>query len=260
MKLPDSIDKVRGSIVQIRRSVEGDDLGRPIGTGFILAEKPYRVVTAKHVTDAIRAQDRLRVAFAGPSVRTPEVTIEGTFMGAPARVLDTDSENDLALVEVAPDFTTEGVTVGPATVPFGTHPFVLSAETPREGAPLAVAGYPLAQPSLVTNSGILASRFSPDGTPGKWADRLLGDFTANPGNSGGPVFEAETGHLVGVCVAGRLAPVVGAAGMVSAGLTVIVPIEKVTQLLERNGVDLSLRSAQRSTPPAGRSKNARRRR
>jgi S1-C subfamily serine protease len=260
VKLSETIDRVRGGIVQIRKVTAGNDLGDPIGTGFLVGLKPYRAVTAKHVTDAIGAGQGLHIAFAGPSVRTPELMIEAAFVGAPARVVDTDEENDLALLELLdPNFSLEGFQVGPAQIPFDPHGFVVASEVPREGDALAVSGYPLSQPSLVTNAGILASAFSPDGTPGKWADRLLGDFTANPGNSGGPVYECATGQLIGVCVAGRLAPVVAGQGMVAAGLTVIVPVSKVNELLVKNGVELPAQTSQRAVPPAKRSRNARRR-
>ena len=53
------------------------------------------------------------------------------------------------------------------------------------------------------------SRFSPRG---RVQERYLSDFTANPGNSGGPVYTVRDASVIGVCVARRLAPIVGGLG------------------------------------------------
>jgi hypothetical protein len=53
------------------------------------------------------------------------------------------------------------------------------------------------------------------------------------------------GSVIGVCVAGRLVPIIGGVGATSAGLTVIVPIEEVAELMRAQGID----PMQTSAPP-----------
>lgn len=103
------------------------------------------------------------------------------------------------------------------------------AQPLREGSQLAVSGYALNQPSLVTNAGVLACTLSSEVRLCDMKVRHLADFTAHPGNSGGPVFSLQDGAVIGVCVSGRLAPVLGR-------LTVIVPAVDVIAMLDRNGL------------------------
>jgi len=213
--------------------------GATLGTGFVVTEARH-VVTAKHVIDAIdfAGGQSVNVAFAGPDVDTPGLQMRANFAGTQGEVVDSVAEHDLALIEVpGASSLTFRVQAGERLIESVPMPARLNRDRLREGVELAVSGYPLAQPSLVTNAGILASSFSPDGTLGDWKDRYLGDFTANPGNSGGPVYTVYDGAVIGVCVAGRLAPVVGGVGAHAAGLTVIVPIGEVLALMERNGLE-----------------------
>jgi S1-C subfamily serine protease len=241
VQLPDAIEVIRPSVVQISAmgpatSPQGDTLG----TGFLVT--PQVVVTAKHVVDAVdeASGQALHVAFAGPEVDTPELKIRAGFVGTGGRILAVMPEHDLALVEApgAAAFTA-GVRWGPSGVvqPSPT-PAQLSNANVREGTQIAVSGYPLNEPSLVTNSGILASSFSLVEDGGGLQERHLGDFTANPGNSGGPVYTVADAAVVGVCVAGKLAPIIGGVGAHAAGLTVIVPVAEVVSLLERQGVSI----------------------
>jgi S1-C subfamily serine protease len=162
--------------------------------------------------------------------------MRGGFVGAGARVIDIAPEHDLALLEVpgAVNLISTVEFVGqrvPAPIPVD-----VSSAGVREGASLAVSGYPLNEPSLVTNAGVLASSFSLVEEAGRLQERHLGDFPANPGNSGGPVYAAANASVIGVCVGGKLTPIVGGLGAHAAGLTVIVPISEVVALLARNGL------------------------
>ena len=65
-------------------------------------------------------------------------------------------------------------------------------------------------------------------------------------------------RLLGVCVAGKLAPVIDGAGLHAAGLTVIVPVPEVISLLQREGVGFNVpRNAERK--PARTRKKGRKR-
>lgn len=248
MNLVDAIDRIRPSVVQIRAVGPGmSPGGNTLGTGFVVT-KDRHVVTAKHVVDAIDygAGQSLHVAFAGPDVDTRQLKIRANFTGTQATVLDTVDEHDLALLEVpGAQNLTFRIQLGDQLIETEPRAAWLNERKLREGIELAVSGYPLAQPSLVTNAGVLASSFSPDGPVGNWKDRYLGDFTANPGNSGGPVYTVGDAGIVGVCVAGRLAPIVGGVGAHAAGLTVVVPVAEVQALMARNGLD----GVQRSVGP-----------
>jgi S1-C subfamily serine protease len=241
MQLPDTIDRIRPSVVQIRASS-----GRKLGTGFIATDANH-VVTAFHVIEAA-AGEPIQVGFAGPDVDTPQVKARANFMISEGTLAGADPDHDLAVIATP---STGGLTIklGPRLIAAPPRPARLKADTLRAGAQLAVSGYPLDEPSLITNAGILASAYSPANPPSSLQECYLGDFTANPGNSGGPVYGANDASVIGVCVGGRMAPVHGApspgvAGYYLAGLTVIVPAIDVLKLL----ADLGLQPAQPPQP------------
>lgn len=255
MKVTDAIDKARRSIVQIRVDASAPDRStfdvRTVGTGFAVSDQGH-IVTVKHVVDAAPDPRALRVGVAFPNVDEGPIQIQASFQITDAHVLDVDEANDLALMQFDPSQNV-GISIGgqaPANMTPTPMPFHRGKV--REGQELALSGYPLSQPSLVTTIGILASTYAPE-APGL-PDRYLGDFTANGGNSGGPVYSLTDASMVGVCVAGRLAPVFGAEGHYAAGLTVIVPADAVRALLERNGLtpSLAVRPGAQAKRPSGR--------
>jgi S1-C subfamily serine protease len=133
---------------------------------------------------------------------------------------------------------------------FGLAPLTL--DRPRDGEDVAVSGYPLASPTLITTSGIIASAWAtetmnvvPEGAPEGFtmpdiADSYIADVAVNPGNSGGPVYLRDVGHVIGVCVAFEVAEA-DADGIplrYNSGLTIVVPITYGLDLLARH-VDLA---------------------
>jgi S1-C subfamily serine protease len=240
MQLPDVIDRVRPSVVQIRRIVPGQlPSGQTIGTGFIVVDTEH-VVTALHVVEAVNlsAGESVHVALAAPNVDTPELKMRANFSQYEGKVVGTDKDQDLALIHV-PQLNGPGFRVqfGPKLIEAKPVAAKLNTSPLREGVELAVSGYPLAEPSLITNVGILASTFTLNNNPAQMC--YLGDFTANPGNSGGPVYTTRDGSVIGVCVAGKLAPIIGGVGAQTTGLTVIVPAAQVEALLSANGLQQS---------------------
>ena len=119
----------------------------------------------------------------------------------PAKVVRTDTEHDLALLEI------QGVTL-PA-LQLG------DSEKVREGQEIAFTGFPIGMVLglyPVTHRGIVAA-ITPMARPVENARTLNGaqmkrlrnlfdafqlDAIAYPGNSGSPVFEPHTGRVVGV--------------------------------------------------------------
>jgi hypothetical protein len=149
------------------------------------------------------------------------------FVGTSARVVDAVFKQDLALLEVTGQRTAllaeiESKTGSKTMYRRETYrdPARLSSTKLREGVALAVSGYPLAEPSLVTNAGILATTFSVAGG----REGYLGDFTVNPGNSGGPVYTVGNAEVIGVCAAIKRRSYL-------AGLTLIVPVDQVRAML-----------------------------
>lgn len=74
-------------------------------------------------------------------------------------------------------------------------------------------------------------------------DLYLADLRVNHGNSGGPVYSARSGAVIGVCVAFELAdiesrnlPEAGSLLKYNAGISVIVPALYVSNLLKKNGL------------------------
>lgn len=148
-------------------SVELEVPERRVGSGF--AVSPTRIVTARHLV-----------------VDAHAVTIRGADgVEATARVVGTDARTDLALIEA------EGVQLRPAALG--------PSASLRVGDTVIVVGNPygLGHSLAVGVVGNLERRLAGDapGRPGVGFLQLT--LPLNPGNSGGPVFDAE-GRVVAV--------------------------------------------------------------
>ena len=130
------------------------------GSAFLVTADGY-MVTNSHVLDGVRQ------------------VVVGTHNGQElqAAVVVDDSEADLALLKL----------------PGGGHPFLRfgSSASLELGEDLVILGFPLCLETLTVTRGVLSARH-----PG-W---LQTDATANPGNSGGPAFNAR-GGVIGVATA-----------------------------------------------------------
>lgn len=251
MQLPDVIDRIRPSIVQIRKV--GPTIppqGQTLGTGFTVTDAQH-IITALHVVEEVNSSsgEVLRIAFAGPEIETPDLKLRGNFVQVNAQIIAENQDQDLALIR-APDFNKSTLRVKFGDGPVLANPPAAKLFTGkvREGVELAVSGYPLNEPSLVTNAGILASTFSFNNKDGRIQACYLGDFTANPGNSGGPVYTARDGSIIGVCVGGRVRPILDGIGKQNSGLTTITPIEQVVEILKTLGLDPAAATGHTSRP------------
>ncbi len=153
-----------------------------------------------------------------------------------ARVLATDPTGDLALLKIE----------GPPLTPL----VLADGGTAREGQSIAVMGFPIGGTlgfALVTHRGIVASITTaalPATTARSLDPRAVlrlreGNFelyqldaTAYPGNSGGPVVDADTGQVLGI-----LNMVLIKAGRESAlsnptGISYAVPVRRLHELLK----------------------------
>ncbi len=242
MTLPEAIDTMRPSIVQI--SYEAMDLpaevrrqtGRgwaigSLGTGFFVNSEGY-VVTALHVIrggqtilQQIQAgRKQMLVGLAIPNTEDERGNkMIGNFVLVQFDIVDKDERHDLVLLKLRRNpFKGEvksGFVIAGKEIPLPVRVASLTSKRPREGAPVAISGYPLGQPILVTNGGSVAASWSfdiaqvqPPGAP-DWfrvpdiADSYLVDVEVNRGNSGGPTYLTDSGAVIGVCVRSEPAPV-----------------------------------------------------
>jgi serine protease Do len=194
--LANVVAAVRGSIVPVGsyNATDNPRFGFR-GTGFVVGDGSF-VATNHHVLPAtaeVESVSRLAVLVGDPANGTPTVRR--------ATVHATDRDHDLALLKVE----------GPALPAMN-----LAEGGVREGQSIALMGYPIGGTfgfSPVTHRGIVAS-ITRVALPAATAQQLdpravsrlrAGNFevlqldaTAYPGNSGGPVFDIETGSVVGV--------------------------------------------------------------
>jgi len=195
--LADVVAAVRGSVLPVgsynvtdspRFSFRGT--GFAIGNGNLVATN-FHVLPPAAETDL---RTRMAVLVGDPAAGTPVVR--------KARIVASDSDHDVALLEI------EGAPVPTLT---------LAADgTVREGQAIALMGFPIGGTfgySPVTHRGIVAS-ITRVALPAPTAQQLdpravarlrSGNFevlqldaTAYPGNSGGPVFDAQSGAVLGV--------------------------------------------------------------
>lgn len=240
MRFEDVVSKVRLSVAQI--CIEQNGKMIPIGTGFLVGSGRY-LVTAKHVVDSVPDRAMLRAGLAGVDHVSKEIVIRATFARIPMSVIAEDSHNDLALLEVdmppgavSMEFKLRDETSGKVYTSGNTGPVQFSTRLVVEGLEIAVSGFPLLAPSMVTTRGIVASTFAPaqpdvEDSPVSY----ICDVTAISGNSGGPVYRVADGSVIGVCIAVKLANV--GTGTYSVPLSVVTPIEHVVALMESAGVD-----------------------
>ena len=196
--LPDVIDKIRPSIVGVgtayppRQPNRRGDAVSYRGTGFVVGNG-RQVITNAHVIPEKLDTDHNEslTIFYGRGAQA---------QGHMARVVRTDKEHDLALLEI--EATLPAMQLG-------------DSDTVREGQEIAFTGFPIGMVLgmyPVTHRGIVAA-ITPMARPVENARTLNGaqmkrlrnlfdafqlDATAYPGNSGSPVFEPDTGRVVGV--------------------------------------------------------------
>jgi S1-C subfamily serine protease len=263
MELPDAIDAIRPSVVQIRifkwpdwkeGSPRESAIDHLLGSGVIV-HKDGHILTAHHVVEAAniviaqRPGAEIRIGMGEANVDSSHVQIRGAIHEAACEVLEQDPDHDLALLRMV------GLIVGTDTVPGlpeGVGAANLRTDRPRDGEAIAVSGYPFQYPTLVTTSGAIASAWAtddieyqvpgaPEGFPkfSHMADRYIADITVNGGNSGGPVYDLTSARVLGICVAFRRAPIRNSPNPLeplsyNSGLSIIVPMRYGVELLARH--------------------------
>src|SRR5581483_821033 len=182
VNLAGAVERVRPAVVQIVLAAEGlpqdveKRVGRSfllgaIGTGFLVNEDGY-VVTANHVLET--GQKLIRESGAVPAARkrllvglVQQVTefSHPHFIQLEFDLVDTDPRHDLALLKLRLN-PFRGEVLGPIIAGKSTAIVVgtvtLRAARPKDGEPIGLSGYPLANPVLITKGGWLATAWSLD--------------------------------------------------------------------------------------------------
>jgi serine protease Do len=172
---PQVFKTLRPSVVLFTMLAPSDDPKRKrdyddaYGTGFVVESGSWgsRFLTAEHVIDGAR---RLRVTI-------------GNRRTVAARVVASDAQDDLAIVE-ASERDLPRVHLG-------------SSRRLDAGIQIGVAGYPIPDAFQDEGLGVATSVFE-----GRLSsirhDALELDIPVIPGESGGPVFDAHTGDVIGI--------------------------------------------------------------
>jgi S1-C subfamily serine protease len=261
--LADVVDQVDRSVVQVVarftaqvQSQDGTIQTVPwtsTGTGFILDARG-RIVTAGHVVNLeinragleqllpakqlALVPDSFRAL--GVMVAAPPLNVEGAVYGVEfsnvnamhkAEIVKEDGQLDIALLASDQNLLTKPDIIinGKSPVPLRTVP-VFQEIAPRPGDAISVSGFPAVKgyaagiPSLVTNGGMVSSTSFKD-ERGRWV--YLIDLHSNHGDSGGPVFNDQTGEIIGF-IDGYYSAMNGE----NSGVTVVIPIRQILRSIQ----------------------------
>ena len=232
--LPGLIERAKPSVVIVGTFNPTDNPRFALkGTGFVVGDGNLVVTNAHVLTDGANA------AAGGPGTRQVVQVWQGPrqWQMRSASVVSVDRARDLALLR----FDGPPAPVLPLAEP----------ATIREGQSIAFIGFPIGGVlgyAHVTHRGIISSITTialPAQRAGQLNERAVQrlsegpfeilqlDAVAYPGNSGGPVFNADTGEVVGVINMVMVKGTRESALSNPTGLTYAVPVRFVRELLER---------------------------
>ncbi len=190
---------------------ERENKGTAMGAGFFIDREKGWILTNAHV--AGRSPSSVHVSFNGsPSVEAAKVYV--------------DNHLDMAVLKI-----------DPASIPESASAAALqcASEYPP-GRPVIAFGHPWSLDYTATRGIISGVKVS------EGAESLQTDAALNPGNSGGPLIDAETGLIVGINAAGIRGPA-NRRGQEAERLNFAVPIKLVCTVLEL------LRQGKEPAPP-----------
>lgn len=230
-ELPATIEKVKPSIIAIgtyKKTQSPQFIFR--GTGFVVGDGTQAITNA-HVLPSQNEPDAPELAVL---TRTPQ----GNTNIRRARVITKNIDRDLALIRI------EGPPL--SALKIGDSSMV------QEGQAIAFTGFPIGGAlgfSPVTHRGIVAA-ITPIAIPGGNAkqinEKLINqikrgsfeifqlDATAYPGNSGSPLFDTETGLVVGVINMVFVKGSKESALTAPSGISYAIPAMYIKQLLNEN--------------------------
>jgi serine protease Do len=203
------------------------------GTGFVVGDGNFAVTNA-HVIDRLPDADARGSLVVQVRGKEP-----GSWQLRKATLVDVDSPHDLALLRFE----------GPAVAALALR----DSDAVREGQSIAFMGFPIGGAlgfTSVTHRGMI-SAVTPVALPSPSARQLNDaaihrlregpfevfqlDATAYPGNSGGPMFDPETGEVLGVINMVVIKNTKESALSHPSGISFAVPAKFVAQLLQKQG-------------------------
>ncbi len=231
-ELPEVIAKVKPSIVLVGTfKATNSPRFNLRGTGFVAGDGNFVVTNAHVIPDGPEKDPEAKIVI---QVRTAQ----GELQARVANILEIDKQRDLALLQF------DGAPVAKLTV--------RDSDTVREGQAIAFMGFPIGGAlgfSPVTHRGIISS-ITAIALPSSNASQLNArnvaslrsggfnvfqlDATAYPGNSGGPMFDADTGDVIGVINMVFIKGTKESALTHPSGISYAIPSKYVVELLDRN--------------------------
>lgn len=232
-QLPDTVDRVKPAVVLVG-SYRATDNPRfqYLGTGFVVGDG-LRVVTNAHVAQRVSTE-----GDNAPSLVVQVRSGANAWIMRPARLIEANPDQDLALLHI------EGAPVPALSV--------AASDRVREGEDLAFMGFPLGGVlgfAAVTHRATVSSITTmalPSPTSQQLNARAIRsmragpvqvfqlDGTAYPGNSGGPLFDPDSGAVLGVISMVWLKSTREAALSQPSGITYAIPSRYVLELLARH--------------------------
>lgn len=214
------------SVLELERDI--------LGSGFCILDDAT-VCTARHVLpeEERHVGGQVNVGLPIPDMGgTPDPQSRSLFLPWEASCVAESAEDDLAILHLHGKLPMRAIRNG-VEEDARLQPFAIDDQPVPDGEAIAVSGYPLAHPAMVTTTGVIASAWAINpAAPSEVGARHLADVTAAPGSSGAPCYRASDGRLVGVLVGGRTLP--GHGGY--SGLSVLVPAGRVRNLIAASGL------------------------
>lgn len=185
-KLSSIIKEIKQSVVAIGFTFPGAEamnVENISGSGFVISEKGY-VCTCAHVVTG--KQGQLRVSVIG----------KGEYPHAPSQVVLVDNERDIAIIKLPPPPPEKSNEIKFIPLKLGDSLLV------EEGKDVAFCGFPFGGGTgggfaASTTKGII-SAIRPREIDGETVQHFQLDAMTMEGNSGAPLFDTETGEVIGI--------------------------------------------------------------
>ena len=222
---------IKGEIVQIEVTI-GQNKG--IGSGFWINNNGY-VATCWHVIKSNpNATITIKSAIDSHFDLEKKNLISANWEIYSAKLAAKDEKNDLALLKIdgTPPFNKPAkplIKINDVSLSAHYKISKLNSELPKPGEKVLLAGYPLGRPYQVVQEGSVAS-IAHD-LP-EFADtvKILISTVANPGNSGGPLYD-KNGKVIGVLVGGLPSRMNLDPAQAQSGIAVVIPAHFLMQLM-----------------------------
>lgn len=193
--LADTIERIKPSILVIGLfNKTASPQFQMRGTGFVIGAGNIAATNSHVLPENLDRDTRIAVLQSTGN--------QGSSQIRPAEILARDKDHDIALLRI------EGPQLSPLKL--------ISSDSVREGQSIAFTGFPIGGAlgfSPVTHRGTISS-ITPIGIPSGNSNQLNGkliqqlkrgtfkifqlDATAYPGNSGSPIFDTDTGDVMGI--------------------------------------------------------------